>query len=70
MDARLDGQPFILDDRITLADLYLAPQVSNAREKAPELLASLNAIDRWAAGMAERESFKRTSYDVAALRRG
>jgi glutathione S-transferase len=70
VDARLDGQPFILADRITLADLYLAPQVSNAREKAPELLASLNAIDRWAAVMAERESFKRTSYDAAALRRG
>jgi glutathione S-transferase len=70
VDARLDCQPFILADRITLADLYLAPQVSNAREKAPELLESLNAIDRWAAVMAERESFKRTSYDAAALRRG
>lgn len=70
LDARLDAAPFILGECISLADLYLAPQVSNAHEKAPEVLDSLDALDRWAAGMAERESFKRTSYDATALRRG
>jgi len=70
VDARLDDAPFILGERISLADLYLAPQVSNAREKAPEVLDSLDALERWAAGMAERESFKRTTYETAALRRG
>ena len=69
VDGRLNGAPFILGDRITLADLYLAPQVSNVREKAPELLASLDALDRWAAVMAERDSFKLTSYDAATFRR-
>jgi len=70
LDARLDAAPFILGECISLADLYLAPQVSNAREKAPEVLDSLGPLERWAAGMAERESFKSTSYDSAALRRG
>jgi len=70
VDARLDDAPFILGERISLADLYLAPQVSNAREKAPEVLDSLDALERWAAGMAERESFRRTTYETAALRRG
>ena len=69
VDAQLNGAPFILGDRITLTDLYLAPQVSNAREKAPELLASLDALDRWAAVIAERDSFKLTSYDAATFRR-
>jgi glutathione S-transferase len=69
VDLRLDGAPFILGERVTLADLYLAPQISNAREKAPELLASLDALDRWAAAIAERDSFKLTSYDAGALRR-
>ena len=69
VDAQLNGAPFILGERITLTDLYLAPQVSNAREKAPELLASLDALDRWAAVIAERDSFKLTSYDAATFRR-
>jgi glutathione S-transferase len=69
VDVRLNGVAFILGDSITLADLYLAPQVSNVREKAPELLASLDALDRWAAVIAERDSFKVTSYDAATFRR-
>jgi glutathione S-transferase len=70
VDTLLEGAPFVLGDQITLADIYLAPQVSNAREKAPELLVSLDAIDRWATGIAERDSFKVTSYDAAAFKRG
>ena len=70
VDTLLEGAPFVLGDQITLADLYLAPQVSNAREKAPELLVSLDAIDRWATAIAERDSFKVTSYDAAAFKRG
>jgi glutathione S-transferase len=69
VDVRLNGAPFILGDSITLTDLYLAPQVSNVREKAPELLASLDALDRWSAVIAERDSFKLTCYDAATFRR-
>jgi glutathione S-transferase len=69
VDVRLNGAPFILGEHITLTDLYLAPQVSNVREKAPELLASLDAHDRWAAVTAERDTFKHTSYDAATFRR-
>jgi glutathione S-transferase len=46
---------------------FLVPQVSNAKEKAPELLASLGALSGWYAGIVERESFRLTSYDAAAL---
>jgi glutathione S-transferase len=52
----------LVGDSLTLADLYLAPQVSNAREKAPEVLESLDALNGWFAGMTERESFRRTTY--------
>lgn len=59
--------PFLTGDDLSLADLYLAPQVSNAREKAPELLAGLLDLDRWSALVAGRESTRATAYDAAAL---
>jgi glutathione S-transferase len=66
IDGLVGSAPFLVGAHLTLADLYLSPQVSNAREKAPELLASLDALERWFARMAERESFQLTSYDAAA----
>ena len=31
------GPAFLVGDALSLADLYLAPQLANCREKAPEL---------------------------------
>ena len=56
-----DGE-FLVGERLTLADLYLAPQVSNCREKAPQLLEGLSASGSWFAGIESRESFRHTSY--------
>ncbi len=67
LDALIGTAPFLIGADLTLADLYLAPQVSNAREKAPELLRSLDSLDVWFERMTERESFKQTSYDAGAL---
>jgi glutathione S-transferase len=68
---RLDGLvgegPFLAGDRLTLADLYLAPQLSNANEKAPEVLDGLDTLVTWMQRMNARDSFRRTSYDPAAL---
>jgi glutathione S-transferase len=62
VDATIDA-PYLAGESLSLADLYLAPQISNAREKAPEILASLDATEAWFATLAARESFLRTSYD-------
>ena len=56
-----DGE-FLVGETLTLADLYLAPQVSNCREKAPQLLEGLPALTAWFAGVQARESFLQTSY--------
>lgn len=68
---RLEGQigagPFLAGDAVTLADLYLAPQISNAAEKAPEVLAGLEALGAWMARIGARESFRRTAYDPTRL---
>ncbi len=53
---------YLAGEAITLADLYLAPQVSNCREKAPELLDGLDGLAAWAELMSRRESFRRTAY--------
>jgi glutathione S-transferase len=62
-DTRVGDSEFLLGEQLTLADLYLAPQVSNAREKAPELLDSLAGIGRWLDSIAARASFLETSYE-------
>jgi len=67
LNALVGSGPFLVGTNLTLADLYLAPQLSNAREKAPELLDSLDALDGWFGRMADRDSFQLTSYDPAAL---
>jgi glutathione S-transferase len=67
IDGLIDASPFLLGEEVTLADLYLAPQASNAREKAPELLAPLQRLSSWLAVVEARPSFVRTSYDPAKL---
>jgi glutathione S-transferase len=67
LDGLIGSEQFLAGAGVTLADLYLAPQVSNAREKAPELLASLDALNDWFARISARESFRRTHYDPAGL---
>jgi glutathione S-transferase len=66
-DGLVGAGPFLVGETLTLADLYLAPQVSNCREKAPEVLDGLAALAAWADRMAPRDSFRQTSYDPAAL---
>ena len=66
IDALVEPGPFLVGDGITLADLYLAPQIANAREKAPEVLDALPALEAWMTGIAARESFRLTSYDPPA----
>ena len=55
---------FLVGGTLTLADLYLAPQISNCREKAPQLLGGLTALGAWFAGIEARDSFQRTSYQA------
>jgi len=61
----MDGGAFLAGEQLTLADLYLAPQIANCGEKAPTLLDGLDAINAWARLIGERESFQLTRPDVA-----
>lgn len=56
----MDGDAFLVGGQFTLADLYLAPQIANCREKAPALLDGLPAIAAWARLVEERKSFQLT----------
>ena len=67
VDELIGADQFLAGADVTLADLYLAPQISNAREKAPELFAPLQALDGWFARVSERPSFRLTYYDPASL---
>lgn len=67
VEALLGDGPFLVGERIGLADLYLAPQLSNVREKAPELLGPLVRSQKWLSSVESRPSFQQTSYDPAAL---
>ncbi len=60
-EALVGGGPFLAGPALTLADLYLAPQVANCREKAPELLDGLPALGAWSEQIAGRESFRATA---------
>jgi len=57
--------PYLAGGSLTLADLYLAPQLSNCREKAPELLDGLGGLEAWAERIGRRESFQLTRYPAA-----
>ena len=56
----IDGDSFLVGSKVTLADLYLAPQLANCREKAPELLDGLDGLTAWGRLVEDRESFART----------
>lgn len=62
-ESLVEGDPFLAGSELTLADLYLAPQIANCREKAPQLLEGLDAINGWAPEVESRESFRLTAYD-------
>ncbi|HEX4363553.1 MAG TPA: glutathione S-transferase family protein [Solirubrobacteraceae bacterium] len=67
---RLDGligDRFLAGDALSLADLYLAPQISNACEKLGDALDQLDSLRAWYERLARRESFRRTAYDPASL---
>lgn len=53
--------PFLLGEDPSLADLYLAPQVTNCLEKAPEVLDGLPGLGAWWDAMRERESVTTTN---------
>jgi glutathione S-transferase len=59
-DGMLEGDGFLAGESVSLADLYLAPQLANCREKAPELLGGLEGLARFMTIMGERESFRLT----------
>ena len=67
LDRLIEGDAFLAGEAISLADLYLAPQISNCREKAPELLGGLHALGGWAQRIGARDSFIQTAYDATAL---
>jgi glutathione S-transferase len=53
--------PFLLGEDLTLADLYLAPQVANCREKAPEVLDGLEPLAAWWEAISRRPSLTGTA---------
>jgi glutathione S-transferase len=59
--------PYLAGGVLTLADLYLAPQLFNCREKAPELLDGLSGLEAWAERIDRRESFQLTRYKAPGL---
>lgn len=54
---------FLVGDTVTLADLYLAPQLANCREKAPDLLAEMPRLTAWLGQIETRPSFTSTEPD-------
>jgi glutathione S-transferase len=59
-DVLAAGDAFLVGDAFTLADAYLAPQIANAQEKAPQLLDGLAALAAWYSRIQERDSFRDT----------
>lgn len=51
---------YLVGEAISLADLYLAPQLANCREKAPDLLAEHPRLTAWLASINQRPSFTTT----------
>jgi glutathione S-transferase len=64
-ETMIDDDPFLAGDTLTLADLYLAPQIANCLEKAPDLLDGLDGLNAWARSMAVRDSYRLTAYDTS-----
>jgi len=61
----IDANPFLVGQELTLADLYLAPQIANCLEKAPALLDGLVRLTTWGQLMASRDSYRLTAYDLS-----
>jgi glutathione S-transferase len=59
--------PFLAGPALSLADLYLAPQISGALEKAPDIFDPLPALREWFGHISTRESFLSTGYDPSRL---
>lgn len=55
-----DEGTFLAGDALSLADLYLAPQLANCREKAPEILAEHPRLTGWLETIEQRPSFTST----------
>ncbi|HUA10688.1 MAG TPA: glutathione S-transferase family protein [Solirubrobacteraceae bacterium] len=55
------GGPFLVGEALTLADLWLAPQIANCQEKAPEIVEGLERIGAWWSMMQGRESVAETA---------
>jgi glutathione S-transferase len=53
--------PFVLGEALSLADLYLAPQLANCVEKAPEILDGLDSLGAWWKLIRERKSVLETA---------
>lgn len=66
LEGLMTGDAFLAGAAVSLADLYLAPQLANCAEKAPELLEDLPALAGWRERMSTRESFTRTARPSAA----
>lgn len=58
-----DEGAYLVGESLSLADLYLAPQLANCREKAPELLAEMPRLTSWLAAIETRPSFTSTEPD-------
>lgn len=56
----LGSESFLAGEQLTLADLYLAPQIANCREKQPQLLSRYDGLSRWLSLVEERPSFRTT----------
>lgn len=59
-EGMLPADGFLAGESLTLADLYLAPQLANCHEKAPELVDGLDGLNRFMTIMGERESLRLT----------
>jgi glutathione S-transferase len=59
----IEANPFLVGDTLTLADLYLAPQIANCLEKAPDLLEGLDGLTSWSRFISARDSFRLTAYE-------
>lgn len=62
VDRRLSSVDFLAGDRLTLADLFLAPMVAFAARTSgrESLLRGMENLDSWFARIAERKSFRET----------
>ena len=60
-EALVGDGPFLVGESLTLADLYLAPQIANCLEKAPSLLEGLDGLNRWTERITTRPSFTATA---------